>query len=56
MSELKIRAREISTHALVLTRHKISDRAGERAWLQAGRTNYTKARHRRGAGFAASPG
>src|SRR5947209_6789662 len=29
-----------------LTRHKISDRARERAWLQAGRTNYTKVTHR----------
>src|SRR5205085_10446092 len=39
-----------------LTRHKISDRARQRAWLQAGRTNYTKITHRSGARFAASPG
>jgi hypothetical protein len=39
-----------------LTRHKISDRARARAWLQAGRTNYTKGTHWSGARFAASPG
>jgi len=39
-----------------LTRHKISDRARERAWLQGGRTIYTKATHRSGARFAASYG
>ena len=32
-----------------LTRHKISDRAQERAWPQAGRTDYTKTTHRSGA-------
>ena len=31
-----------------LTRHKISDRARERAWLRTRRTNYTKATHRSG--------
>src|SRR5437763_12704228 len=35
-----------------LTRHKIGDRARERAWLQAAATNYTKATHRSGARFA----
>src|SRR6266496_610136 len=39
-----------------LTRQKISGRARERSWLQAGRTNYTKTTHRSGARFAASPG
>jgi hypothetical protein len=39
-----------------LTRHKISDRVRHRAWLQGGRTNYTKATHRSGAWFAASSG
>src|SRR6266404_9672853 len=29
-----------------LTRHKVSDRRRERAWLQAGRADYIKARHR----------
>ena len=33
-----------------LTRHKISDRAGERGWPHAGRTNYAKAMHRSGRG------
>jgi hypothetical protein len=32
-----------------LTRHKISDRARERAWPQTGLTNYTKASHQSGA-------
>src|SRR5205807_3049968 len=45
---------EYSLHHL--TRHQISDRAGKRAWLQTGRTSYTKITHRRGARFAASPG
>jgi hypothetical protein len=35
---------------LHLTRHKISDRARERAWLQAGGTNPSKAAHRSGRG------
>jgi hypothetical protein len=39
-----------------LTRHKISDRAWERTWPQAGRTSYSKATHRSGARFAASLG
>jgi len=39
-----------------LTRPKISDRAGKRAWLQTERTNHMKATHRSGARFAASPG
>ena len=39
-----------------LTRHKISDRARERASPHTGRTNYTKVTHRSGARFAASPG
>src|SRR5438128_5527759 len=38
-----------------LARHKINDRARERAWLLAGRTNYVKATHRSGAQFASSP-
>ena len=37
-----------------LTRHKISDRARERAWLQAGGINYTKATHQNEARFVAS--
>src|SRR5438067_1604321 len=39
-----------------LTRHKISDRDRERAWPQAGRTNYAKFTGRSGARCAASPG
>jgi len=45
-----------ATAAITLTRHKISDRARERAWLQGGQTNYMKAIHRNGTRFAASPG
>jgi hypothetical protein len=37
-----------------LTKHKISDRARERAWPLAGGTSYTKATHQSGARFAAS--
>jgi hypothetical protein len=36
--------------------NKISDRAGERAWPQVGRTNYSKLTHQSGARFAASLG
>src|SRR5438477_10697893 len=36
--------------SISLTRHKISDRAGERGWPHAGRTNYAKATHRSGRG------
>jgi len=39
-----------------LTRHKISDRARERAWPRAEWTNYTNVTHRDGPRFAASPG
>jgi hypothetical protein len=39
-----------------LTRHKISDRARERAWSQGGQTKWTKATNRSGARFAASSG
>jgi hypothetical protein len=51
----EIMERTLSMNCLRLTRHKISDRARERAWLQARRTKYTKATHRSGARFAASP-
>src|SRR5437764_13128853 len=44
-----VTAREV-TWRIGLTRHKISDRARARVWLQAGRTSYTKARHRSGRG------
>src|SRR5438067_1506715 len=39
-----------ASNAHHLTRHKISDRAGERGWPHAGRTNYAKATHRSGRG------
>ncbi len=38
-----------------LTRHKISDRARERAWPRAGRVNKAKVTHRSWARFAGSP-
>jgi hypothetical protein len=36
-----------------LTRHKISDCARERVWLQVGRSNFSKATHQNEAQFAA---
>ena len=48
---LKARITRMSWRVIRLTRLKISDRARERAWLQAGRTSYTKAKHRSGARF-----
>jgi len=51
--------KECSFHvelSIGLTRHKISDRARDGSWLQAGGTNFIKITHRSGARFAASPG
>src|SRR6266487_5433607 len=51
-----VASKQIEHGFIGLTRHKISDCDRKRAWPQTERINCTKARHRSGARFAASPG